>query len=89
MTTCPKCGGLMDKKGRGTDHNLRVENRDVLKAREGRTLVSQATRPLMYICEKCGFIEFYMPTRLGKPTKKNEKNNRRKRPVEDNHQYFT
>ncbi|WXG46918.1 MAG: hypothetical protein WED05_09715 [Candidatus Atabeyarchaeum deiterrae] len=89
LKSCPKCGGLMEKKGRGTDHNLRVEDRSVLRVTHERRLVVKAIRPLMYVCGKCGYLEFYVPTGSGNAAKKGKKGGLGKRLTHDDSQYFT
>ena len=89
LKTCPKCGGPMEKKGGGTDHNLRVEDRSVLKGRHQTRLVRQASRPLMYVCEKCGYLEFYAQAKFSEAMKKEKKRDQKKKPTEENYQYFT
>jgi len=46
---CPKCNSLMERKGSRFDHTLAV-----------KTGVIGAKRPAMYVCEKCGYLEFYL-----------------------------
>jgi hypothetical protein len=79
----------MEKKGKGTDHNLRVEDRSVLKVRHERMLVARSTRPLMYVCQKCGYVEFYVPMGFGKATKKEGKDSERRKPTQDSDEYYT
>ena len=79
----------MEKRGKGTDHNLRVEDRKVLRVAHERRLVAQATRPLMYVCGKCGYLEFYAPMGLGNPAEKRKKGGLSKRVTQDDDQYFT
>jgi len=83
----------MESRGSGTDHNLRVEERSMLRGKHVRRLVAKVTRPLMYACGKCGYIEFYVQKGLDKTTKNEAKAggryNGRKRTAEENHQYFT
>jgi DNA-directed RNA polymerase subunit M/transcription elongation factor TFIIS len=89
LKSCPKCGGAMEKRGKGSDHNLRVEDRHVLKVRHERRLVARSTRPLMYVCEKCGYVEFYVPMEFGKATGRKVKDNERKGPTQGRGEYYT
>jgi len=43
---CLKCGGEMEERGKFYDHNLSVRG--------------WLTKPKMYVCKKCGYIEFYL-----------------------------
>jgi predicted nucleic-acid-binding Zn-ribbon protein len=78
----------MDKRGKGTDHNLRVEDRNILRVEHETRLAGRSARPLMYICEKCGYLEFYVPMKFGKSTK-TERKNVEKRKVQDSGEYYT
>lgn len=48
LSVCAKCGGTMTIKNGREDHNLLL-----------RAGTFSKIRPEMYVCEKCGFIEFY------------------------------
>jgi DNA-directed RNA polymerase subunit M/transcription elongation factor TFIIS len=80
LAICPKCGGSMEKRGKGTDHNLRIEDRSILRVRHKRRLVSKSTRPLMYVCQKCGYVEFYVPTEFRKEMKTEHEDSKRRKP---------
>jgi predicted nucleic-acid-binding Zn-ribbon protein len=88
LKNCPKCGGAMEKKGKGTDHNLRVEDRSLLRVRHESRLVSRSTRPLMYVCGRCGYVEFYVPTDVGRGMKRERKDGEGKK-AGDGDEYYT
>jgi predicted nucleic-acid-binding Zn-ribbon protein len=51
LASCPKCGGEMRAATGDVSHNVTV------KSGHG---VFDVNSPSMYICEKCGYIEFYL-----------------------------
>jgi ribosomal protein S27AE len=89
LKSCPKCGGLMEKRGSGKDHNLRIKNRNVLRVKHETRHITYVARPLMYACQKCGYIEFYAPTAPDESTKIGKESIKKTRSTRQDDQYFT
>jgi predicted nucleic-acid-binding Zn-ribbon protein len=77
----------MEKRGKGTEHNLRIKDLNILRGKHETRIVSRSARPLMYVCQKCGYVEFYAPTEFGKEIKR-EHENSEKRKLQQSNEYY-